>query len=83
MSLAPDEIEQERTRFEAAMQKMGRVGYIEWSDGLPVWTSDKADWQIWLAAIESERERVRNEQDDAESVTEKLGRFWPSGERGE
>lgn len=93
MSLTPDEIEAERKRFEAwwyglygakinpptsYFQFLGN-GYlserIEWK------------WRTWLAAIESERERVRKEQDDAEALMRmqepqraRMLEKWESGE---
>ena len=65
MSLTPDEIEAERKRFEAwwyglygakclelnaYFQRLGN-GYLSWRI--------EGQWKTWLAAIESERERVR------------------------
>lgn len=55
MSLTPDEIEAERTRFEA------------WQDAFIVERDvPPSGFRSWLAAIESERERVRKAQQDAE-----------------
>lgn len=82
MRLTPDEIEQERTRFEAWI----RSAYAGNAD-LATLKGKYAErftwchWYGWLAAIESERERVRQEQDAADKVSENLGRFWPSRER--
>ena len=63
MSLTPDEVEQERGRFEAWI----RSAYVGNAD-LATVRGDYAEmftwchWTGWLAAIESERERVSNDQ---------------------
>jgi len=51
VTLLPVDEEQERVRFERALIRMGRSNSVEWNDkGLPVWSSDKCDWFLWLAA---------------------------------
>ena len=76
--MTPDQIEAERVAFSSVLAKLGRTGEVEWEDGKPVWTSDRADWVLWLAAVESIRERQA-----AEETIERHGRHWPSGERAE
>lgn len=88
MQLTPDEIEAERERFEAWM----RVAYARNAD-LATVKGDYANtftwshWTGWLAAIESERERVRQRQEDAEALMRmqepqraRMLEKWESGE---
>ena len=59
MSLTPDEIESERTRFEASMTaRHVNVNFRRDCTGgyEAAWVHHQ--WQGWLAAIESERERA-------------------------
>lgn len=93
MSLTPDEIEAERKRFEAwwyglygakclelnaYFQRLGN-GYLSWRI--------EGQWKTWLAAIESERERVRKSQQDAEELVRlqepQRARMAEKWERGE
>lgn len=90
MPLTPDEIEAERGRFEAwwydryGSRRLPIEVFVHKKTAGGYWNDDmQKQWESWIAAIESERERVRQRQDDAEALTEKLGRFWPSGERAE
>lgn len=81
--MTTDEIEAERQRFEAWMTaKYGNVGFGRDAAGAyRPWINE--NWTGWLAAIASERDRRKQEQDAANEVTKNLGRFWPSGERAE
>ena len=65
MSLTPDEIEAERKRFEAwwygnyGAKINPPVAYFQWLGNGYLSDRIEGQWQTWLAAIESERERVR------------------------
>lgn len=64
MRLTPDEIEQERTRFEAwwygnyGAKIKPPVAYFQWLGNGYLSDRIEGQWQSWIAAIESERERV-------------------------
>ena len=88
MSLTPDEIESERTRFEASMTaRHVNVNFRRDCTGgyEAAWVHHQ--WQGWLAAIESERERVRKSQQDAEELVRlqepQRARMAEKWERGE
>ena len=82
MSLTPDEIEAERKRFEAwwydtfCEKDLPPVAYFQ-AGRMNDYMSDLVgrSFRGWLAAIESERERVRKEQDGAEALLAMQG--WP------
>ena len=63
MPLTPDEIDQERKRFEAwwygnyGAKINPPVAYFQWLGNGYLSDRIEGQWQTWLAAIESERER--------------------------
>jgi len=75
MSLTPSEIKAEREWFEAWMRKsyvgnadLARSTGEALAKGEYMSTFTLSHWLGWLAAIESERDRVRQRQEDAEAL---------------
>lgn len=88
MSLTPDEIEAERERFEAWWAKRWGNGTKPEREGKGYWGGPAHHaWFGWLAAIESDRDRVRQRQEDAEVLMRmqepqraRMLEKWESGE---
>jgi len=87
--MTPEEIEAERERFEAWWYGLygakinPPISYFQFLGNGYLSERIEGQWRTWLAAIASQREQRKQEQDAADKVSENLGRFWPSGERAE
>lgn len=85
LSLTPVEIESERERFEKKASSFG-LAMLRLGNGYK-YNATNIAWRIWLAAIESERDRVRQRQDDAEALMRmqepQRARMLEKWERGE